>query len=400
MRAVYAGVMVAGIALEGSAEAQIGISDSAGVRIVQLGDPMAAPLAFLVDTQPRVRLGGQNADLNYEIVRAQSAALLANGHIAVAMLQDANVRVFDERGTFLGTVGRRGRGPGEMSQATSVTRGPNNGLLVFDQLLRRSTEFSAVGAFVRLMPSPTAVLCCAGDGSFLAVAYRRQSTQPLTERGTWAAIRVSGDSSPVIHDTLAFFAGSDPMLTYSAGSTSGASGAVASARLALPAPFGRISSMLPYGDGFLTGDGEHFDLREHDRNGRVTRIIRAAAVPLQISSALQRRYESDALRGVTGARRSSELAAMRAYRYPATAPVVRKMLTDLERRIWVEMYPLPGAVKTTWVVISPSGALLGRVETAVDQNVVSIGRNELLTLKRNAAEGTMMVSVLPFRPPA
>jgi hypothetical protein len=58
MRAVYAGVMVAGIALEGSAEAQIGISDSAGVRIVQLGDPMAAPRSLGIRWTPAIVING------------------------------------------------------------------------------------------------------------------------------------------------------------------------------------------------------------------------------------------------------------------------------------------------------------------------------------------------------
>ena len=76
-----------------------------------------------------------------ELVRTDS-----KGYIYVHDRLRADVRVFDESGQFVTTVGRRGEGPGEMREIVGMHVDDRDRLIVADRNSRRFTVFSNLGA--------------------------------------------------------------------------------------------------------------------------------------------------------------------------------------------------------------------------------------------------------------
>ena len=76
-----------------------------------------------------------------ELVRTDS-----KGYIYVHDRGRADVRVFDESGQYVTTVGRRGEGPGEMREIVSMHVDDRDRLIVADRNSRRFTVFSDLGS--------------------------------------------------------------------------------------------------------------------------------------------------------------------------------------------------------------------------------------------------------------
>ena len=76
-----------------------------------------------------------------ELVRTDS-----KGYIYVHDRRRADVRVYDESGQYLTTVGKRGEGPGEMREIVSMHVDDRDRLIVADRNSRRFTVFTDLGA--------------------------------------------------------------------------------------------------------------------------------------------------------------------------------------------------------------------------------------------------------------
>ena len=100
-----------------------------------------------VSLEPDLRIDGYAADL----VPVEWVGVSPRGTLALFQGQDATVRFFDPEGNLLGSVGRRGSGPGEFE---SLIRGGWVGdtLWVSDLQLSRITLISPDLEFVRVLP--------------------------------------------------------------------------------------------------------------------------------------------------------------------------------------------------------------------------------------------------------
>lgn len=84
---------------------------------------------------PEVTIGQLDGPEEYLFGSIRSIAVADDGTIHVLDVQAQHVRVFDSLGVFVETLGRRGEGPGEFSEAEAIavlpdgrsTRGPNHG---------------------------------------------------------------------------------------------------------------------------------------------------------------------------------------------------------------------------------------------------------------------------------
>lgn len=76
-----------------------------------------------------------------ELVRTDS-----KGYIYVHDRRRADVRVFDESGQYVTTVGKRGQGPGETREIDGMHVDDRDRLIVADRICKRFTVFSDLGA--------------------------------------------------------------------------------------------------------------------------------------------------------------------------------------------------------------------------------------------------------------
>ncbi len=89
---------------------------------------------------------GEDAPAEYLFTFPESVRTDSRGYIYVRDRRRADVRVFDERGQYVTTVGKRGEGPGEMREIVSMHVDDRNRLIVADRNSRQFTVFSDLGA--------------------------------------------------------------------------------------------------------------------------------------------------------------------------------------------------------------------------------------------------------------
>lgn len=108
------------------------------VRLIEklvIGDDESKPAEYL--------LGG-----------LQHAGTDSQGNIYLADHPRADVKVFNREGTYVTTIGKRGQGPGEIQEVTSMLVTTGGDLLIVDRMNLRVTRFSEMGARMEMYSLP------------------------------------------------------------------------------------------------------------------------------------------------------------------------------------------------------------------------------------------------------
>lgn len=95
--------------------------DSAGVRIVEYPRNSRAAAQWRVDLQPVLSFGGASGTGPAELTTVTTAVRTASGYIVIGNAGTQEIRVFDERGTFVRSIGRSGLGPGEFAALEEIS---------------------------------------------------------------------------------------------------------------------------------------------------------------------------------------------------------------------------------------------------------------------------------------
>ncbi|MDE0358573.1 MAG: 6-bladed beta-propeller [Gammaproteobacteria bacterium] len=90
---------------------------------------------------PEVAIGWLDGPEEYLFGSIRSIAVADDGTVFVLDLQAQHVRVFDSLGVYVETLGRRGEGPGEFSEAEAIAVLPDGRLAVRDPENQRVTVF-------------------------------------------------------------------------------------------------------------------------------------------------------------------------------------------------------------------------------------------------------------------
>lgn len=135
------------------------VRDSAGVTVVENRAPDVGwrgrtPWTAEVD----LTIGGDSGGEAFQFGRIGDLAVTSSGDIAVIDQLAGQVRIFDRDGAFRRTMGRPGKGPGELSRsANAVIPIAGDSLLVPDPDERRITVFApdgTVGRVILIPPQP------------------------------------------------------------------------------------------------------------------------------------------------------------------------------------------------------------------------------------------------------
>jgi hypothetical protein len=131
------------------------MSDSAGVVIVQ--NPAAAEWTLV--EQPTIAeeldIGEVDGAPEYQFGMVAAIDVAEDGRIFVLDQQAAHVRMFDAQGTYLGTVGKPGSGPGELSEASvALLVGAGDTVYVADMMQQRIVRFAPDGTEAGSVPVP------------------------------------------------------------------------------------------------------------------------------------------------------------------------------------------------------------------------------------------------------
>lgn len=112
------------------------IRDSAGVRIVE-NHAATWTTPWYVAEAPSLTIGDITGDSNQELYDVTGALRPGDGRVVVANHGTRELRFYDRLGTYTGSAGGRGSGPGEFESLEWITRFGLDSILALDVLAHR-----------------------------------------------------------------------------------------------------------------------------------------------------------------------------------------------------------------------------------------------------------------------
>ena len=354
--------------------------DSVPVRVVESteaeADERAAP--FTVDFEPELVIGTDEGEPAYELHRVYDAIRWPDGRMVIANSGSGELRIFNASGTFLGSVGRTGQGPGEFDVPSIFLHAWGDSLLATDQLRVHvygpSLEYVQTRAFdLAAGPSNVFLNGVFSDGAWLASAPEGGGV-------------LNGAVGTVI--TMAF-----QVLRYTPDGRLPRELFQFAGR-----PRYRTSTQFPYipltsesifgtmGDSTVVLREGQPELEWYDTHGRVVQVARWSRrrVPSREVYPVFKDSTMAVLRRNSAQAAGFQMAANEELfkadlPIPEFAPLYTTLKVDDERRIWLERFRLPGDTgPRRWDVINASGEWLGTVDVPPRFTLFRAGRDYVL----------------------
>lgn len=316
------------------------------------GDAPAPVEAPRYAGEVELSLGEMEGPQEYTFGRLSGLALGPEGRIFAADVQAHEIRVFDEAGTFLFRIGRKGAGPGELDSPCCIAFDPEgllrvrdngNGRYVSYQVGDRAAEPMGVLRFQHNDGNFWAPLTFDGAGRLVDVGHR------TAEGGGFRPTRfhVSDAGEVVQAEELSDPVGTGRGNPYAVSRGDGAT-------FFLYQPYGplQISAHAP-GGGWAEASSASYEVAWTLADGRRITVAR----PEVVGPALAEDERARAEERIEGMLRQFELSrGQLPFGVPERKPPLRDLWFDQEGRLWVELSVAAGAPRVA-EVWAPSGEL-------------------------------------------
>ena len=340
-----------------SPPAAVVVTDSAGVRIVHLGDATPAVIERRgVATEPDLVIRSREDEGGSVLAGVRDVEVLPHGRIAVVNGRGNEILVFDASGERVATWGGTGSGPGEFRQLDWLANLPPDSLAAGDRGLRRVTVLDAAGGYVRSFrmadavdpassPIPPRPMGLLADGSMIGAVF----SQPEPVEGTArpavdiAMIAPDGGSVHAIGtwpgDELAIFE-QDGLLEVT------------------QPPFGRRLHIAPTSDGVWIGDDDRWEARKYSAQGDLRMVVRSSASPSAVTeeiieASIGERYRyADQGPAVEQLKRDQREIAQH-----TTTPSFGKIVGTANGGVAVGEFGLGTATSRRWIAVDASGTV-------------------------------------------
>jgi hypothetical protein len=124
------------------------IKEVDGVTIVMNPrGPMLGESAFSIEET--LSIGNKDGGNEYTFAEIADLGVDEEENIYVLDSRDALIKVFNNVGSYIRTIGRKGQGPGEMQRPTNLAMAPANQILVNDRGARLLLVFGRDGRYER-----------------------------------------------------------------------------------------------------------------------------------------------------------------------------------------------------------------------------------------------------------
>ena len=354
------------------------LADSAGVQIVTVRglDPADLP-EWTLGADPVVEIGADDGP-GHDLHWPRAASRLTGGAIIVANTGSNEIREFDASGGYVRSLGRKGAGPGEFQNLSWAGWLEGDTIVGYDPPNRRLTVFAPDGSVARTVtlplpntssfPEVTAILA---SGSVLAYPGFDRVFSRGERRDTIAYMIYPPDGSRP--DTLGLYAGPERFFHI-----------LPDFALSMDIPFGRNSYAAARGNRVVLGSSDALALDVHDGDGALLRRIRIVIPPVPVTSAEAEARRDSAIaafpeRMRDAYREMQELAPGR-----ETHPAFTALALDDDGRIWVRLPRATGAPADQWLILSTTGAPVGRLNIARGLEIEEAGRDYVLIRSTDA----------------
>ncbi len=184
------------------AEWQGTIEEKDGVIIVKNPrEPMYPENVFSLEVE--LSIGEAEGPEEYIFSNLRNLAVDDRGYIYALDSREDHVKVFNSKGDYIATMGKRGQGPGDILGARNVCITPQNEVMVSDLLNNRLTFFSLEGEFIKSIPLKSLMLLKTkidSNGDIIGKVIVREEENPrqeLKKFNTDLKYLCSFDSSPL-----------------------------------------------------------------------------------------------------------------------------------------------------------------------------------------------------------
>lgn len=351
--------------------------DSAGVTVITSSAAAAlAPLPWVTEETAALRIGGLAATDAEVFGAVRGVHGFADGAVAVIDGEAAEVRLFRPTGVHEGTIGRRGRGPGEFESPWLVVSPPGDRLLVYDGPTRRFTEIGGDGTIL----AETTVWDFRGSGS----------RPPVGAAGDWMLINRRVLSMPTgvgLHrepvSLLWEHRHSGELreirtVEIESSWVSEIPGSLAVREVPfVPRPVGAA-----HGNRALVTLGDAYRIAQYDLEGRLREVFQLDLPRTAVSDSDLETY----LRWVAVRFGGPPLEESRTHYgdvpLPDSLPAFTSLLVDPDGCIFAQTYRIDGRDPADWVVFDATGRAQGTLTTPGNLEVHQIGRDFILGLSR------------------
>lgn len=352
------------------------VSDSAGVEIaVSTGPEWTESSGWTIDPKPALEIGVEEGEEPYMLSRVFDALRLPDGRILVGNSATSEIRVFDTQGKFLTSLGRKGNGPGEFGEFSSVRfwRLGDGSLLGYDGGNLRVHLFDSTLVYQR-----TVRIESTRDGL-------RAFLQGVFSDGSWQMLALVPELK---NEPGTYLRSAQQFVRFKPDGTPDTTLRRVEGRTRFVHQFGSITTFpfVPFTAEPLAAAGEHLwvvsgggtELEERNLRGELVRVVRLARdVPR--TADVYSRYVESSLATMDSTRRAQyEHFYGMNHPMPEHIPAYQAMLIDATSHVWLERYRLPGDTMPRWDVIAPNGRWLGVVAVPSRLRVMQVGADFIL----------------------
>jgi hypothetical protein len=342
------------------------VRDSAGVRIVENGARLKAPVIFRLGTTPLFEVGGLEEKPDVEFSHNQgflTGARLSGGGLVV--IDTDRLQYFDAASRRVRIVGRRGQGPKEFLYLNSICRTRGDTVVVSDSHNHRMAVVDEAGRIVRTFPADGLRIppytFCFNDGTL--VLYRNETAFGTT-RVQLQRIRLDGS---IMNQIGNFPTRETDFWTQS------------------------MPGVVAQGQKLYYGDGHTGQVLALGMTGSLLAIIRSADPRVRITQAdAEKRLRASFRPLGSAAQKSAFVERIRAKPYPSTWPAYDRIHVAPDGTLWIQDYRVSRPGADGWTAFDSSGHMLGRLLIPKPTNgdigleVMGFGTNEILLRRRDS----------------
>lgn len=339
------------------------VSDSSGVRIVSYDLTDATVPTYRTIGDPDVEIGVREGEPAYAFSRIVDIVAGGDGSLIVSDALARALRVYDQDGVHLRTIGRPGEGPGEFAVAPTVAGVADDTLVAFDRRSNRLTTFSGAGEVLditTLGPQRPVIMVRQDDGTYLSQTAWVPPVPDLSVHD----FRLELDSVVITHvdadgaliDTVLVIADrAQVRLTQDAGGR-----------------MRTIQAEPPFRPrAFLGSDGSRpivarsdallLELRASDGTPEAEVRVQGARNPMTPEEI--RAGQEEAVIEALGEQADPRTRQLNLDYLPDRLPAFHTMIVGRNGEIWVARAEFDESAGYEWLVFDPAGDLLGSIRT-------------------------------------
>jgi hypothetical protein len=358
------------------------VRDSAGMRIVESSAPRwETGYAWTVSTDAIVTLGtvdGGGADSFFSV---QDAILLADGRIVVADGGTNELRIFDQAGTHLQSIGGTGDGPGEFRWLLRIWTSADS-TVAYDNARSRVSVFGPNGLFARSF-----VLERTANAGRVSGRSRFADGTLLVLAAPFGQVPRATGILPGAEWVLQRYTVEGSFINAIAGAPESPRWGHEIPGLPPGAPLPFSVGLFPFtvqGNTVLFGTALTHSVSRWTNTGRPELEIRWKAAARRVSSADVDRFRRTMIDQVPpGVDRAGWNEYLRGVPFPEFMPTYSRLLSDARQNVWIEEFRAPWEHEPAWSVFDSAGVWLGTVRTPPGLHVTQVGYDAVLGIHRD-----------------